>query len=385
MGRLSKYKSNSPAKNIFIDWFRGDNVERRKTMRELKFFLIFFCCGLGIVLLISSLIGPNRQVIQKNHEQSVAGSVSDVARQVSPSIVGISNLRSTGDMFNRSKSEATGSGVVYDRLGHIITNYHVVRNADYLIVTLADGHTKEASLVGSDPRTDLAVIKIEVERKVTPARLGNSDRLTVGQQVVAIGNPLGLRFARSVTAGVVSGLNRVITTEEGFVLRLIQTDAAINPGNSGGALVNLNGEVIGINTIKIAMPGFEGMGFSIPSSQVKDIAGEIIKNGRVVRPLMGIKILGEITPQEARYYKLPVSNGVIIDPLKGGPAIRAGIKANDIVSKINGKPVKNGIELQEIIFACKAGDKVTLEITRLPTDNKSRPETLRCQVELVSS
>src|SRR5690606_11102043 len=139
-------------------------------------------------------------------------------------------------------------------------------------------------------------IKIQVERKVTPARLGNSDRLLVGQEVVAIGNPLGLRFARSVTAGIVSGLNRVITTEEGFVLRLVQTDAAINPGNSGGALVNLDGEVIGINTIKIAMQGFEGMGFSIPSNQVKTIVNEMIKNGRVIRPMMGIKILGEINP-----------------------------------------------------------------------------------------
>ncbi|CFX00390.1 Peptidase S1C [Syntrophomonas zehnderi OL-4] len=357
----------------------------RKTVRGLKFFLIFFCFGLGLVLLVTSLSSPNRLVIQKNQEQSVAGSVSDVARQVSPSIVGISNLRSTGDMFNRSKSEATGSGVIYDHLGHIITNYHVVRNADHLIVTLADGNTKEASLVGSDPRTDLAVIKIAVEKKVTPARLGNSDRLAVGQQVVAIGNPLGLRFARSVTSGIVSGLNRVITTEEGFVLRLIQTDAAINPGNSGGALVNLNGEVIGINTIKIAMPGFEGMGFSIPSSQVKTIAAEIIKNGRVIRPLLGIKILGEINLQEARYYKLPVTNGVIIEPLKGGPAIKAGIKPNDIVSKINGKPVKTGLELQEKIFACRAGDKVTLDITRLPADKNSRIENLRCQIELVNS
>lgn len=355
----------------------------RKTVQGLKFFMIFFCFGLGTVLLISSLMSPNKLVLNKTQEQVVMGSVSDVAQQVSPSIVGISNLRSTGDMFNRSSSEATGSGVIFDKTGHIITNYHVVRDAEHLIVTLADGNTKEASLVGSDPRTDLAVIKIKVERKVTPAQLGNSDRLLVGQQVVAIGNPLGLRFARSVTSGVVSGLNRVITTEEGFVMRLIQTDAAINPGNSGGALVNLDGEVIGINTIKIAMQGFEGMGFSIPSSQVKTIVNEIIKNGRVIRPLMGIKILGEINPQEARYYKLPVSAGVIVAPLPGGPALRAGIRTNDIVSKLNGEPVETGLELQEKIFACKVGEEVKLEIIRLPSKSNGRVETLQPQVELV--
>ncbi len=355
----------------------------RKTVQGIKYFLIFLCFGLGAVLLVSNLVSPNRYVLNKAKDQLVMGSVSDVARHVSPSIVGISNLRSTGDMFNRSSSEATGSGVIYDRSGNIITNYHVVRDAEHLIVTLADGNTKEASLIGSDPRTDLAVVKIKVEKKVSPARLGNSDRLLVGQEVVAIGNPLGLRFARSVTSGVVSGLNRVITTEEGFVLRLIQTDAAINPGNSGGALVNLDGEVIGINTIKIAMSGFEGMGFSIPSSQVKVVVNEIIKNGRVIRPLMGIKILGEINPQEAKYYRLPVSNGVIVAPLPGGPALRGGIKTNDIVSKIDGDSVETGLEMQEKIFAHKVGDQVQMEIIRLPSKPDNKTEILKITIELV--
>jgi len=354
-----------------------------KTVRGIKFFLIFFFFGMGTVMLISSMINPDKLALKKSQDQLVMGAVSDVARQVSPSIVGISNLRSSGDMFNRSNSEATGSGVIYDRSGNIITNYHVVKDAEHLIVTLADGNTKEASLVGSDPRTDLAVVKIKVDNKVTPARLGNSDRLLVGEEVVAIGNPLGLRFARSVTSGVVSGLNRAISTEEGFVFRLIQTDAAINPGNSGGALVNLDGEVVGINTIKIAMQGFEGMGFSIPSNQVKKVVSEIIKNGRVIRPLMGIKIVGEINPQEARYYKLPVSHGVIVAPLSGGPALRAGLKTNDIVSKINGESIETGLELQEKIFAKKVGQKVKLEIIRLPAQTTGRVEALTIQVELV--
>ncbi len=207
--------------------------------------------------------------------------------------------------------------------------------------------------------------------------------MQVGQEVVAIGNPLGLRFARSVTSGVVSGLNRVINTEEGFVFRLIQTDAAINPGNSGGALVNLDGEVVGINTIKIAMPGFEGMGFSIPARQVKTVVNEIIKNGRVIRPVLGIKILGEINSQEAKYYKLPVSQGVIIEPLPNSPALKAGIQANDIISKLNGKSIETGLELQEKIFAHKVGEKVELQIIRLPSRSGTKAQTIKLKVELV--
>src|SRR5690606_6841013 len=143
--------------------------------------------------------------------------------------------------------------------GYIVTNNHVVKDADKIIVTLADGNEEEAQIIGTDPRTDLAVIKVKVDNYVTPVKFGDSDKLLVGEEVVAIGNPLGQRFARTVTAGIVSGLNRLLTTEEGFTFRLIQTDAAINPGNSGGALVNLRGELIGINTVKIAAEGFEGM------------------------------------------------------------------------------------------------------------------------------
>lgn len=355
----------------------------RKTVQVVKMFIIFFCLGLGSVIVISNFIKPNQSVDNTGNEHMVMGSVSDVAQRVSPSIVGISNLHSSGDMFNRANIEANGSGVIYDRAGHIITNYHVISGAEKIIVTLADGESKEASLIGADQRTDLAVLRIKAEKKITPARLGNSDRLQVGQEVVAIGNPLGLRFARSVTSGVISGLNRVINTEEGFVFRLIQTDAAINPGNSGGALVNLDGEVVGINTIKIAMPGYEGMGFSIPSRQVKSVVKEIIKNGRVVRPVLGIKILGEISPQEAGYYKLPVTQGVIVAPLPNSPALKAGVQSNDIIIRINGTTIKTGLELQEKIFSRKVGEIVELQIIRLPSRSGSKVQTIKLKIELV--
>jgi serine protease Do len=333
-------------------------------------------------MLFGSLNGISKPMLKGTNEASTVGSVSSVAKKVSPSIVGISSIHSNGDMFNQNNTESTGSGVILDKEGNIVTNYHVIKNADRIVVSLADGNQKDATIVGTDPRTDLAVIKIKVERKVTPAEFGNSDKLEVGQEVVAIGNPLGLRFARSVTAGIVSGLNRIITTEEGFVFRLIQTDAAINPGNSGGALVNLDGQVIGINNIKINVPGFEGIGFSIPSQQVKTVVGELLKNGRVLRPILGIKILGEITADEARHYNLNINQGVVVAPVKGGPADKAGIKEYDIITKVQGQKIGTGQELQEKVFACRIGEVIKVDITRIPRNGTGKTENKVLQVKL---
>lgn len=354
----------------------------RKTIQSVKYFLIFFCLGLGVYLLLESNMFLSKPMVKEDDTIIVTGTVIDVASQVSPSIVGVTNLSSRGDMFNQRSTEATGSGVILDKEGHIVTNNHVVKNANRLIVTLVDGNEKEAKIVGTDPRTDLAVIKIEVKNKVTPAKFGDSDQLVAGQEVVAIGNPLGLRFARSVTAGVVSGLNRLITTEEGFVFRLIQTDAAINPGNSGGALVNLEGQVVGINTIKIAVPGFEGMGFSIPSKQVEQVVNDIIKNGRVLRPVMGIKILGEISKDQASFYNIPISSGIAVAPLADGPADKAGLKDYDIITAVNGEKVETGLELQEKIFARKIGEVIRVTLSRLPRSEDKKVKEMTVEVKL---
>ncbi|MGE5422710.1 MAG: S1C family serine protease, partial [Ignavibacteriales bacterium] len=257
-------------------------------------------------------IVSEKPLIQAN--AAANGSVTQVAKTLSPSIVGIVSYGSEGDFFSQKTVTKTGSGVVLDSSGYIVTNNHVVADSDRYQVVLANSQKKSARLIGRDQRTDLALLKVDGVR-LTPAKLGDSSKLAVGETVVAIGNPLGLRFARSVTAGVISGLNRVLTTEQGFVFKLIQTDAAINPGNSGGALSNLNGEVVGINTIKISVQGFEGMGFAIPSNQVKEVLKELRSNGRVVRPIAGLKIVSEITAEEADYYNLPVKQGVTITPM----------------------------------------------------------------------
>jgi serine protease Do len=356
----------------------------RRLIRGGTYFLFFFSLGLALLTWFSSGFAPSKPMVREEPAAvQAAGSVSDVAKRVSPSIVGITSLTNSGDMFNQRDTETTGSGVIINKNGYIVTNNHVVAGADRIIVTLANGQELKGTIKGTDQRTDLAVIKVEPKTDLTPVQFGNSDQLEVGEEVVAIGNPLGLRFARSVTAGVVSGLNRLITTDEGFVFRLIQTDAAINPGNSGGALVDLNGQVIGINTIKISVPGFEGMGFSIPSNQVKKVVDDIMKHGRVLRPLIGIKILGEISQNEARYYNFPVKHGVVVEPIAGGPADRAGLKKYDIITAVSGTRVQTGQELQEQIFTRKAGQKIKLSVVRASSLQGDRTRQLTIDVELV--
>jgi len=353
----------------------------RQAVRGILCFLLFFAIGLSAIA-IFNYEPPSSKPMVGEEKAAVNGMISKVAAAVSPSVVGITNLSRDDDLFNQRSIEKTGSGVIIDHDGYIVSNNHVVAGAQRLIVTLADGTEKEAEIIGTDPRTDLALIKIQVSRKVTPVQFGDSEQLVVGQEVVAIGNPLGLRFARSVTAGIVSGLNRLLTTEEGFTSRLIQTDAAINPGNSGGALVNLDGQLIGINTVKIAAEGFEGMGFSIPSNQVKTVIEDIKKHGKVLRPLLGIKIVGEISQDEARYFNLPAKSGVVVEPTQGGPAYKAGIRPYDIITQLDGVKIETASQLQELIFSKKIGQTVKLELLRLPRSETGQAEIKTFKVKL---
>ncbi len=366
-----------------VDNVRRNNV-KKKFLKGIFCFLLFFALGSGAIGLFNSIWFPAEPIVSE--DQAFSSSISEVAARVSPSVVGVTNFGSEGDIFEQRKTEKTGSGVIIDKDGYIVTNNHVVKDAKHLLVTLLDGNEEEAKIIGTDARTDLALIKVQVDNKVTPVDFGNSDELQVGEEVVAIGNPLGLRFARSVTAGIVSGLNRLLTTEEGFVFRLIQTDAAINPGNSGGALVNLEGKLVGINTVKIAAEGFEGMGFSIPSNQVKMVVEQIKEHGRVLRPLMGIKILGEISGENARYFRLPLTYGVIVEPVKNGPAARAGLKKYDIITQVDGEKIETGLELQEKIFSHKIGQTVSVRLLRLPETElgKAQFKTLKVKLEAES-
>ncbi|SHH21296.1 serine protease Do [Thermosyntropha lipolytica DSM 11003] len=355
---------------------------KKETAKGLLLFTICFFLGWGAFAFINYYLAGASKPTAGDPSLLSDGRISDVARWVSPSVVGITSLKSEDDIFNHRTVESTGSGVILDHQGYIVTNHHVIKGAQKIIVTLADGNEEEAKIIGVDPKTDLALVKVKVDNHVTPIAFGDSDKLEVGQQVVAIGNPLGLRFARSVTAGIISGLNRLLTTEEGFPFRLIQTDAAINPGNSGGALVNLKGELIGINTIKIAAEGFEGMGFAIPSNQVKRVVEDLKKYGEVKRPVIGIRILSDFSCDAAYFFRLPVDCGVAVNPVPGGPAARAGMRKYDIITRVDGEKIESGLDLQERIYRKNIGDKVEVEFIRMPANKGEKVQLYTVTITL---
>jgi serine protease Do len=286
------------------------------------------------------------------------------AQSVGPAVVGITNKGYVRDFFNRKLlvEQGAGSGVIISADGFIVTNNHVVDNAQELSVSLADGRTFPGRLIGVDPVTDLAVVKIDATG-LPSAVFGDSDSLMVGEPAIAIGNPLGNEFRGSVTVGVISALNRSIELGERR-FKLIQTDAAINPGNSGGALVNADGLVIGINSAKLAAAGVEGMGFAIPINSARPIIQSLIDKGKVVRAYLGVGIFDKNTA--ARYgYQLNVDKGVYVAGVQpGGPAARAGIREGDVIVAIAGKETNTVADLRAIVDSQPVGSKTDVTISR---------------------
>lgn len=290
--------------------------------------------------------------------------IVQAAKKVGPAVVGITNKAVARDWFNRQVEidKGTGSGVIFKSDGYIVTNNHVIEGARDITVALADGRTFAATLVGTDPFSDLAVIKIDATDLPT-AEFGNSDDIMVGEPAIAIGNPLGLEFQGSVTAGVISALNRTLNIGDNR-LKLLQTDAAINPGNSGGALVNADGQVIGINSAKLAATGVEGIGFAIPINTAKPIIDELINKGHVTYPYLGVGVLDKQTAAQAGY-KLNVDAGIIVMQVAlGSPADLAGIHQRDLILKIDGKETNTVGDLRAIIAEHKIGDNITITISR---------------------
>lgn len=295
-----------------------------------------------------------------------------VANKVQPSIVGIKVEYTANSMFGRTSSAtAEGSGVIISQDGYILTNNHIVNSsssnsyyevgkANKIIVYLYNDETEyEAKIIGTDEQTDLAVIKIE-KTGLTAAELGNSDEIKVGEFSMAIGNPLGLQ--NSVTAGIISAINRKISDSDGKTLTLIQTDAAINSGNSGGALVNAKGQVIGINTLKASGTGVEGMGFAIPINATKDIYEQLIQYNKVKRPYIGITGL-DLNEKTADYNKLVV--GIYVKDIETfSSAEKAGLKIGDVIIEADGKKITTMDELNEIKNSHQIGDQMTLKVNR---------------------
>ena len=312
--------------------------------------------------------------------------VEAVYTEAAPSVVFITSRIITYDFFMQAvPQEGTGSGFVYDEQGHILTNYHVVENAESVSVTLASGETYPATIVGSDPSTDLAVLNIDVKNPPAPLPLGDSDRLRVGQFVVALGNPFGLE--RTLTVGVVSSLGRIIQSPDGrFIGEAIQTDAAINPGNSGGPLLDLEGQVIGVNA-QIISPSqaSAGIGFAIPCNAVRRVVPQLISEGRYAHPWLGLNLLGLTAEWIQAFDQSGISLGaesglLVVEVVQGGPAAAAGIRAGDrlvnignaqipiggdIITAIDGKAVSTVQDLTIYLDEERqVGDQVELTIVR---------------------
>lgn len=294
-----------------------------------------------------------------------------IAKKAGPSIVGVKVQAISQNIFGSlSESASEGSGIIYTEDGYIITNYHVISEAMNnstvkVYVTLPNTDEEiPATIVGGDSTTDLAVIKID-KTGLTKAEIGKSSELEVGDLAVAIGNPLGQEFAGSVTVGYISALNRTISTD-GRTYKLIQTDAAINPGNSGGALVNSQGQVIGINTVKISNSSsntsVEGLGFAIPIDDAIEVIDELIQNKKIVRPYIGINSI-DIDSITAKLNNIP--EGIYVySVVTNSPAAKANIQKGDIIVGIEGKDIKTTEELNEVKNSKKVGDEITLKIFR---------------------
>ena len=310
-----------------------------------------------------------------NSANFTEGSIADIANKVSKSVVSIVTSTKSMNLFGQSTdSQAAGTGIIATADGYIITNKHVINGAHKVTVILDDGTTYEdVEVVATDPLNDVAFLKIKDVSDLTPATLGDSKTITVGQQVIAIGNALG-EYQNTVTAGIISGTGRSVTASDGTgsnvetLSDMIQTDAAINSGNSGGPLVNAAGEVIGINTATSASA--ENMGFAIPISSVKGMLNQLIETGKAERAYLGVYAVA-ITPEAAKEYNLPVSTGAYLySPsaysaiVKNSPAAKAGLKDKDIVTAINGVKVGAAGSLADLVSEYKPGDTIQLTVIR---------------------
>jgi serine protease Do len=292
-------------------------------------------------------------------------SITDVVDQVNPAVVSIVVGTVSYNWFMQPvPSEAAGSGIIIDARGYIITNNHVIQDATSITVSLTDGRSFDATLVGTDPSTDLAVIKINDDNLPT-ASFGNSSALRVGEWVVAIGNALALEGGPTVTVGVVSAMGRTIEVDsETTLYDLIQTDAAINPGNSGGPLINLNGEVIGINTAKISSVEVSGVGFAISADSALPVIDELITKGYVSRPYLGVSLV-TVTPTIVRSYDLRVDKGAMIYYMNPGtPASDAGLRPGDVITVFDDVEIETADDVILAIRNHSVGDTVQIKFYR---------------------
>ncbi|BAW85744.1 S1C family serine protease [Limosilactobacillus fermentum] len=294
------------------------------------------------------------------------------------SVINKQATSSSDSLYGNLETASEGSGVIYKKSGnvaYVVTNNHVVSGSSEIQVILSNGKTVDAQIVGTDETTDLAVLKINAANVTTVATFGNSNDIAAGQDVIAIGSPMGSEYANTVTKGIISATKRTVKASDSSVATtVIQTDAAINSGNSGGPLVNMAGQVIGINSMKLASStdgtSVEGMGFSIPSNEVVRVINQLIKNGKITRPTLGVSLLDlsdVSSSQQQSVLNLPtsVTKGVVVMKVESGyPTANAGLQQYDVITSINGKKVTDAGDLKTVLYKYKVGDTVTLTYYR---------------------
>ncbi|EMC21657.1 TPA: S1C family serine protease [Streptococcus mutans] len=381
---------NNTKSHPFLKWF-------------IPFLVIFLTFILGVISTLTFNWITGNKSFSNNGKTTVSNVIYDTksnttkaVKNVKNTVVSVINYQKTDNSYynydsgsqEKNKSEdglgvyGEGSGVIYKKDGdsaYLVTNNHVVKDAEKLEIMMANGKKVVGKLVGSDTYSDLAVIKISSKYVTTVAEFANSDKIKVGEPAIAIGSPLGSDYANSVTEGIVSSLSRTVTSQnengETISTNAIQTDAAINPGNSGGALINIKGQVIGINSSKIASSNnsnsgvaVEGMGFAIPSNDVVSIINQLEEKGEVVRPALGISManLSEASTSGRDTLKIPsdVTSGIVVLSTQSGMPADGKLKKYDVITEIDGKKVASISDLQSILYKHKKGDKIKLTFYR---------------------
>ncbi|KJE25793.1 PDZ domain protein [Geobacillus kaustophilus] len=310
---------------------------------------------------------------------NVKTNMIDAINKVADAVVGVVNIQKQVDFFSEQAQDTeagTGSGVIFKKDGntaYIVTNNHVIEDANKVEVALPNGKKVNADIVGADALTDLAVLKIPADGVTKVASFGDSSKVKIGEPVAAIGNPLGLDLSRTVTEGIVSGKRTMsVSTSAGdWELDVIQTDAAINPGNSGGALINSAGQVIGINSMKIAETGVEGLGFAIPSENVKPIVEQLMKDGKIKRPYLGVQLVDvadlsdDVRTDELKLPSTVTSGAAVTAVEPFSPAAEAGLKSKDVITAINGQKIDSVSTLRKYLYTkVSIGDRIKMTVYR---------------------
>ncbi len=375
------FYQNKTEDNMIKDSSHKDNEKENKRSikrRLLSYFAVALIASL-VGGLISSYIGPNYRFSKKESTNKVEDSyiaektysidnsatISQAVKKAVNSVVGITTVKVQRYGFIEQEIDGVGSGVIIDSNGYILTNSHVIGDgqAKEITVLFENGDEKCGKVLWYDTSLDLAIVKVD-KTDLPVATLGDSDKLEVGEIAIAIGNPLGLEFQRTVTSGIISGLHRSIKVDEANIIEdLIQTDASINPGNSGGPLLNSRGEVVGINTAKIKSA--EGLGFSIPINTVKSIIEQVIKEGTYKTVFIGITGV-EVELYERQFgIDLQADSGVIVlGVTPDSPASKAQLQIGDIITKVDGQDIENKNKLKKVLYNYKKGDKAKLSIIR---------------------